>query len=142
MQALCDTIVTVGTDRLRTGAPGVMGGAMQPAPEGNWAMGVATTSDLGGGHWTTALLHYSGQFDALPSEKGNRELAGEVTRLERLFEEGQRRQGGHGRRNEANVCGKRPRRRRTRCPGRPAARRCGSERARGPRARSRARRPR
>jgi GH43 family beta-xylosidase len=51
---------------------------LNPAPEGNWAIGVATTSDLRGGHWTTALLHYSGQFDALPSEKGNRELAGGV----------------------------------------------------------------
>jgi beta-xylosidase len=51
---------------------------LNPASQGNWAIGVATTSDLRGGHWTTALLHDSGQFDALPSEKGNRELAGGV----------------------------------------------------------------
>jgi GH43 family beta-xylosidase len=51
---------------------------LDPAPQGNWAIGVATTNDLRGGHWTTALLHYSAQFNRLPSAKGNRELAGGV----------------------------------------------------------------
>jgi beta-xylosidase len=51
---------------------------LSPAPQGSWAIGVATTTDLRAGHWTTALLHYSGQFNTLPSERGNRELAGGV----------------------------------------------------------------
>jgi beta-xylosidase len=51
---------------------------LSPAAQGSWAIGVATTTDLRAGHWTTALLHYSGQFNALPSEQGNRELAGGV----------------------------------------------------------------
>ena len=49
-----------------------------PAPEGGWAIGVATTTNLRSGHWTTSLLHYSGQFNAMASETGNRELAGGV----------------------------------------------------------------
>jgi GH43 family beta-xylosidase len=49
-----------------------------PAPQGEWAIGVATTTDLRSGHWTTSLLHYSGQFDGSPSEIGNRERAGGV----------------------------------------------------------------
>jgi GH43 family beta-xylosidase len=51
---------------------------LSPAPQGDWAIGVATTSDLRSGHWTTALLHYSGQFNALPSAESTRELAGGV----------------------------------------------------------------
>jgi beta-xylosidase len=51
---------------------------LSPAPQGSWAIGVATTTDLRAGHWTTALLHYSGQLNTLPSERGNRELAGGV----------------------------------------------------------------
>jgi beta-xylosidase len=51
---------------------------LSPAPQGSWAIGVATTTDLRAGHWTAALLHYSGQFNRLPSEQGNRELAGGV----------------------------------------------------------------
>jgi GH43 family beta-xylosidase len=52
--------------------------SLKPAAQGGWAIGVATTTDLRSGHWTTSLLHYSGQFNALPSAKGNRELAGGV----------------------------------------------------------------
>jgi GH43 family beta-xylosidase len=51
---------------------------LNPASQGNFAIGVATTTDLRAGHWTTALLHYSAQFNALPSAKGNRELTGGV----------------------------------------------------------------
>jgi GH43 family beta-xylosidase len=51
---------------------------LDPAVHGNFAIGVATTTNLRGGHWTTALLHYSGQFNRLPSANGNRELAGGV----------------------------------------------------------------
>jgi arabinan endo-1,5-alpha-L-arabinosidase len=51
---------------------------LNPAPAGGFAIGVATTTDLRAGHWTTTLLHYSGQFNALPSAKGNRELTGGV----------------------------------------------------------------
>jgi GH43 family beta-xylosidase len=52
--------------------------ALTPAPQGDFAIGVATTTDLRSGHWTTALLHASGQFNALRGEKGNRELTGGV----------------------------------------------------------------
>jgi GH43 family beta-xylosidase len=52
--------------------------SLKPAAQGGWAIGVATTSNLRSGHWTTSLLHYSGQFNALPSATGNRELAGGV----------------------------------------------------------------
>ncbi len=51
---------------------------LNPAVHGNFAIGVATTSDLTAGHWTASLLHYSGQFNQLESAKGNRELAGGV----------------------------------------------------------------
>jgi beta-xylosidase len=51
---------------------------LDPAPHGNWAIGVATTSDLRGGHWTTSLLHYSGQFNPLRVEKDNHERTGGV----------------------------------------------------------------
>jgi GH43 family beta-xylosidase len=52
--------------------------ALNPAAHGNFAIGVATTSNLRAGHWTTALLHYSGQYNQLPNANGNRELAGGV----------------------------------------------------------------
>ena len=51
---------------------------LNPVTHGNFAIGVATTTNLRGGHWTTALLHYSGQFNELASAQGNRELAGGV----------------------------------------------------------------
>jgi len=52
--------------------------ALRVAPQGSWAIGVATTTDLRAGHWTTALLHYSGQFNGPRSQQGSRELAGGV----------------------------------------------------------------
>jgi len=51
---------------------------LSPAPQGRFAIGVATATSLRSGDWTTSLLHYSGQFDQLPSELGNRELSGGV----------------------------------------------------------------
>jgi beta-xylosidase len=51
---------------------------LNPGVHGNFAIGVATATNLSSGHWTTSLLHYSGQFNHLPSAKGNRELAGGV----------------------------------------------------------------
>jgi GH43 family beta-xylosidase len=51
---------------------------LRPGTHGNFAIGVATTTNLRSGHWTSSLLHYSGQFNALPSARGNRELAGGV----------------------------------------------------------------
>jgi GH43 family beta-xylosidase len=51
---------------------------LNPASHGKFAIGVATTTDLRSGHWTTALLHYSGQFNQLRSESHNHERTGGV----------------------------------------------------------------
>jgi GH43 family beta-xylosidase len=51
---------------------------LQPEPTGLFAIGVATTTDLGSGHWRTSLLHYSGQFNDVPTQIGNREHKGGV----------------------------------------------------------------
>ena len=51
---------------------------LQPTPQGRFAIGVATTKNLGSGHWRTSLLHYSGQFNHVRGQFGNREHKGGV----------------------------------------------------------------
>ena len=51
---------------------------LSPHAHGQFAIGVATTTDLRSGHWTSALLHYSGQFNQLRSESDNHERTGGV----------------------------------------------------------------
>ena len=51
---------------------------LEPAVQGEMAIGVATTKNLGSGHWTTSLLHYSGQFNDIATQHGNREHKGGV----------------------------------------------------------------
>jgi GH43 family beta-xylosidase len=40
---------------------------LDPLPQGNFAIGVATTTNLRSGHWHSSLLHYSGQDNQLPT---------------------------------------------------------------------------
>jgi GH43 family beta-xylosidase len=51
---------------------------LDPAPQGRFAIGVATTTNLGSGHWSTSLLHYSGQFNGIRTQRGSREHTGGV----------------------------------------------------------------
>jgi GH43 family beta-xylosidase len=51
---------------------------LDPAVQGGFAIGVATTKNLTSGHWSASLLHYSGQFNDIPTQKGNREHKGGV----------------------------------------------------------------
>jgi GH43 family beta-xylosidase len=51
---------------------------LKPAPQGLFAIGVATTTNLGSGHWSSSLLHYSGQFNGIATQRGSREHKGGV----------------------------------------------------------------
>lgn len=51
---------------------------LDPAPQGEFAIGVATTANLSSGHWHASLLHYSGQFNTIPAQYGSREHKGGV----------------------------------------------------------------
>jgi beta-xylosidase len=51
---------------------------LKPGAQGEWAIGVATTTNLRSGHWSTSLLHYSGQFNAPTTQRSNIERAGGV----------------------------------------------------------------
>ena len=51
---------------------------LSPQAQSRWALGVATTTSLRSGHWSSRLLHYSGQFNDLPQQVGHRERSGGV----------------------------------------------------------------
>jgi GH43 family beta-xylosidase len=51
---------------------------LKPATQGQFAIGVATTKNLGSGHWRSSLLHYSGQFNDIKTQYGSREHKGGV----------------------------------------------------------------
>ena len=51
---------------------------LDPVAQGLFAIGVATTTNLRSGHWTSSLLHYSGQFNEVRGQVGNREHKGGV----------------------------------------------------------------
>jgi GH43 family beta-xylosidase len=51
---------------------------LDPAAQGLFAIGVATTKNLRSGHWSSSLLHYSGQFNDIPTQVGSLEHKGGV----------------------------------------------------------------